>query len=287
MSCCLQGVSEPTKAAVEAAQRSHAATAAKPSPELEDVLVLERLIWQTLDSIVVLAARAKRVVREVLLPPPILQLRPRSLSQDQPAGGSPLAASPAREASSTEEAGSTSSSGRVPDRDAHAESSSSEGAEGSEAAGQQLHADELYPPLRRAQRLAYSLATVLQESFDHAEGRQVHLYAVHHFCPSACHFKIPVRFLEDIYFYFLCLGTRFAGLTSNQPRWSRKIKQMGEVQIWDLGVVHFIGKVCCAMQAVLEARTTSARLKLILEVLLEQRNRLQALAALRVAGEGS
>lgn len=40
------------------------------------------------------------------------------------------------------------------------------------------------------------------------------------------------------------------------------------------------------MQAILEARTAAARLKLILEVLLEQRNRLQALAALRTAGEG-
>ncbi|KAK9917745.1 hypothetical protein WJX75_007749 [Coccomyxa subellipsoidea] len=39
-------------------------------------------------------------------------------------------------------------------------------------------------------------------------------------------------------------------------------------------------------QAILEARTAAARLKLILEVLLEQRNRLQALAALRTAGEG-
>lgn len=42
----------------------------------------------------------------------------------------------------------------------------------------------------------------------------------------------------------------------------------------------------CGLQAILEARTTAARLKLVLEVLLRQRNRLQALAALRVAGEG-
>lgn len=40
------------------------------------------------------------------------------------------------------------------------------------------------------------------------------------------------------------------------------------------------------MQAVLEARTTAARLQLVLEALLKQRNRLQALAALRVAEDG-
>jgi len=40
------------------------------------------------------------------------------------------------------------------------------------------------------------------------------------------------------------------------------------------------------MQAVLEAQTIAARLQLVLEALLKQRNRLQALAALRVAEDG-
>jgi hypothetical protein len=40
------------------------------------------------------------------------------------------------------------------------------------------------------------------------------------------------------------------------------------------------------MQAILEACSTAARLQLVLEVLVRQRNRLQALAALRAAQDG-
>ncbi|BDA48717.1 hypothetical protein COCOBI_12-3990 [Coccomyxa sp. Obi] len=206
-----KGISEATQTEIEVAQRSDSSKTAEPSSELKEVLVLERLIWQTLDSIAVLAARAKKVVKEVLLPPAILRLRPTSLNQQQadspPAQSSDGAASSNEEASSHGSTSSTVSGGNV-----DVEQSDSPGTDGRGLGShrQQLTADDLYPPLRRAQRLAYSLATVLQEDFDHAEGRQ----------------------------------------------------------------------------AILEARTTAARLKLVLEVLLRQRNRLQALAALRVAGEG-
>ena len=183
---CLQGVSQATNTEVETAQSSDRSTSTGPSSEFEEVLLLERLIWQTLDSIAVLASKAKRVVREVLLPPAVLRLRPRSQNQEQFVGGSQRAAFSAREASTTEEADGPSSSG-MPDRGAQAaQSSSPEVADaGAGAGGQQLHADDLYPPLRRAQRLAYILATVLQESFDYAEGRQVCLTAVHSVGPSA------------------------------------------------------------------------------------------------------
>ncbi|CAL8463418.1 g2952 [Coccomyxa elongata] len=208
-----RGISEATQNEIEVAQRSDSTKMEEPSSELKEVLVLERLIWQTLDSIAVLAARAKRVVKEVLLPPAILRLRPTGLTQEQTVTDGPPAQSFDGTASSIEEPSSYSStSSTVSGRNADAVQSDSPGMDGTGVRShrQHLSVDDLYPPLRRAQRLAYSLATVLQEDFDHAEGRQ----------------------------------------------------------------------------AILEARTTAARLKLVLEVLLRQRNRLQALAALRVAGEG-
>lgn len=184
---CLQGISQATYTEVEAAQRSDGAVSTGPSSEIEEVLLLERLIWQTLDSIVLLASKAKRVVREVLLPPAVLWMRPKSLGQELFLGESQRAASNAAEASTTEEADSLSGTGTMPDRGAQAaQSSCTEAAEaGAGTAGQQLHADDLYPPLRQAQRLAYSLATVLHESFDYAEGRQVCLSSVHSIGVSA------------------------------------------------------------------------------------------------------
>lgn len=176
MCTVLQGISEATQVEIEVAQRSDSTRTAEPSSELKEVLMLERLIWQTLDSIAVLAARAKRVVKEVLLPPAILKLRPTSLNQEQAVADRSPAQSSDGAASSNEEASSRSStSSTVPGRNADAEQSESQGTDGTGLGSdrRQLRAAELYPSLRRAQRLAYSLATVLQEDFDHAEGRQV------------------------------------------------------------------------------------------------------------------
>ena len=182
--CCtvLQGVSEATLREIEVAQTFASTKKAEPSCELKEVLVLERLIWQALDSIAVLAARAKRVVKEVLLPPAILSLRPLSLKQEQTVAAGPPAQSCDGAASSIIEAPSSRSSepSTVSGTYADAEQSNSAGADGTGVGfhRQQLSVDDVYPPLRRAQRLAYSLATVLQEDFDHAEGRQV--------CVSLC-----------------------------------------------------------------------------------------------------
>lgn len=176
MCVVLQGISEATQSEIEVAQRTDSTKSAEPSPELKEVLVLERLIWQTLDSIAVLAARAKRVVKEVLLPPAILRLRPTSLTQEQTVtDGRPATASSIEESSSYSSTSST-----VSGRNADAEQSDSPGTDGTGVRShrQQLSADDLYPPLRRAQRLAYSLATVLQEDFDHAEGRQVCVFCL-------------------------------------------------------------------------------------------------------------
>jgi hypothetical protein len=138
-----QGISEATQQEVESAERSSASSISHGSAaELLRVLVLEGLIWHTLDSIAVLATKTKRVVREVLLPPAILQLRP-----------------PGKPSAGTEGSSSASSGTNV--------------------------SPDLYPQLRRAQRLGYSLATFLQDAFDVAESRQV-ITAVHLMDAARC-----------------------------------------------------------------------------------------------------
>ena len=137
-----QGASESTLEEIAAARRSCAVASAHwqaAGPELAEVLLLERLVWLTLDRIALLALRAKRVVPEVVLPPPLLSLRPRGAfpGLEWLEGRTPTFA---------------------PDQD--------EGPEGCGGGGE-------YPPLRRAQRLAFALATVLEHSFPHADGRQV------------------------------------------------------------------------------------------------------------------
>lgn len=155
----MQGVSDATMAEVEAVHRS--GLSEDSSLKLKEVLVLERLIWQALDSIAVLAAKAKKVVREVLLPPAILRLRPADLRRQPDCAEEQQAASSAREVSSGMAASASNSSGTFPSQSV-----------------QKDHLEEgLYPSLRRAQRLAYSLATMLPETFDYAEGRQVRISA--------------------------------------------------------------------------------------------------------------
>ena len=137
-----QGASESTLEEIAAARR--ACALASPAwraggPEAAEVALLERLIWLTLDRIGLLARTARRVVPEVVLPPPLLNLRPR--------GAFP---------------GLDRLEGRAPDQD--------RATAGEEGCSEEA---EEYPPLRRAQRLAFSLATVLEHSFPHADGRQV------------------------------------------------------------------------------------------------------------------
>ncbi len=152
------------------------------APCARQVAALEALVWRTLDQLGDLAQRAGR--SRSPLPPPLLALRPppppaaaaaANLAAESGAGGRRLEASPAGASS-----GAADGERGVPEpqpRDGGRGGAEASGGPGSEAHWVEPGAaggaaGEAYPALRRAQRLAYQLASLLVDSFDVAEGRQ-------------------------------------------------------------------------------------------------------------------
>ncbi len=179
---------------MEAARRASSAAAGplqqqrrrQPVPEVAELLLLEGLIWRTLDSIAVLAARARKVVPEVLLPPALLALRPSGMAAPAAAGeaavepsspsGAAAAAEPGAPSSAAVHAGpEDAAEGACGDAEGSGQAATGSGqaAEGSGQAATGSGQAAEYPPVRRAQRLSYALATALQKDFTHADGRQV------------------------------------------------------------------------------------------------------------------
>lgn len=150
---------------------------------------LEALVWRTLDQLGDLAQRAGR--SRAPLPPPLLALRPppplvaataAGLATESGAGFRQPEAPPAGASSGAAhgERGERAAPEPQPQDGGHGGAEASRGPGGAEAhwvgpgaAGSAV--GDAYPPLRRAQRLAYQLASLLVDSFDVAEGRQARL----------------------------------------------------------------------------------------------------------------
>ena len=132
--------------------------------------------------------QARKVVPEVLLPTSLLALRPpgsepplSSAAGNDAAPGSSEAESSSRSGSPAHESLRATPASASPELAASAASADSPPGEAApEITGGSAEAAETsgnrpaeYPPLRRAQRLSYALATALQKDFSHADGRQV------------------------------------------------------------------------------------------------------------------
>ncbi len=163
------------------------------APRARQVAALEALVWRTLDQLGDLAQRAGR--SRAPLPPPLLALRPPPPSAAAAAATATAAGLAAQSGVGIQQpepppagASSGAAHGERGERAApepQLRDGGRGGAEASGGPGAEAHwvglgvaggaAGDAYPPLRRAQRLAYQLASLLVDSFDVAEGRQARL----------------------------------------------------------------------------------------------------------------
>lgn len=154
------------------------------TPATWQVAALEELIWQTLDQLEALSQRTGRP--RLPLPPPLLALRPAPRRPSRAGAVSGPVQGSAAEPGDAGAGGAAAPELRLRDDSPRYSSVDSpegsgrpggelqkEGPAASEEQGWDASSGSGYPRLRRAQRLVYQLASLLVDSFDVAEGRQV------------------------------------------------------------------------------------------------------------------